>query len=181
MKSETPRRLEMSSSFGSNMPSKHSVVARVRSFLGSDGEGGALVEMAVTLPVLLLLMTGIFSFSVALYQKLQLAEAVGNAGRTLAVDRGSADPCQDATTAIYAAAPGLTQSSLTLTYTLNGVVTKGKSCYSAGVNGNTNMVAGQNAEIQATYTGCFLNVMNIWGKSMTGPCTLYAQVTEVVQ
>ncbi len=172
----------MSSSFGSNMPKKHSsVVAWVRAFFGRDSEGGALVEMAVSLPVLLLIMTGIFSLSVALYQKLQLAEAVGNAGRMLAVDRGSQDPCSDAATAIYGAAPGLTKSQISLTFTLNGVPTTGTTCKMTGTNGNTNMVLGGNAQIQATYTGCMLNIVNMFGKNMTGACTLYAQVTEVVQ
>src|SRR5579871_6740958 len=107
----------MSSSFG--MPKKHSsVVAWVRAFFGRDNEGGALVEMAVSLPIMLLIMTGIFSFSIALYQKLQLAEAVGNAGRMLAVDRGSQDPCADAATAIYAAAPGLAKSQISFIFTL---------------------------------------------------------------
>ncbi len=67
----------MSSSSGSNMPKKNFVVAWVRAFFGRDNEGGALVEMAISLPILLLIMTGIFSFSVALYQKLQLARSRG--------------------------------------------------------------------------------------------------------
>ncbi|MGB6194283.1 MAG: TadE/TadG family type IV pilus assembly protein [Terracidiphilus sp.] len=174
------------------MPKKNFVVAWVRAFFGRDNEGGALVEMAISLPIMLLIMTGIFSFSVALYQKLQLAEAVGNAGRLLAVDRGANDPCQDATNAIYAAAPGLTQSSITLTYNLynpnfpSGGTTAigasgalGKSCNTPG--GNIYMGAGGTAEIQAQYSGCMLNIVNVWGKNMTGACTLSAQVTEVVQ
>ncbi len=109
----------MSSSFGSNMPKKHSgVVAWVRAFFGRDSEGSALVEMALSLPILLAIMTGIFSFSIALYQKLQLAEGVSTAGRVLAVDRGAVDPCLDATNALYAAAPGLAQNQIALVYTL---------------------------------------------------------------
>ena len=61
---------------------------RVRTFLRSREEGGALVEMAVTLPIVMVIMTGVFSFSIALYQKLQLAEAVSVGGRQLAVARG---------------------------------------------------------------------------------------------
>lgn len=172
----------MSSSFGSNMPKKHSgVVAWVRAFFGRDSEGSALVEMALSLPILLAIMTGIFSFSIALYQKLQLAEGVSTAGRVLAVDRGAVDPCLDATNALYAAAPGLAQNQIALVYTLNGVVTNAKSCPIAGANGNPNMGAGKNAQIQATYSGCILNVFNMWGGSMHGSCTLYSQVTEVVQ
>lgn len=182
----------MSSSYGSNMPRKNLVVAWIRAFFGRDNEGGALVEMAISLPIMLLVMTGIFSFSVALYQKLQLAQAVGNAGRLLAVDRGSNDPCADATNAIYAAAPGLTQSGISVTYNLynpnppsggTGAIGSsgalGKSCYTAG--GNVYMGAGGTAEIQASYSGCMLNIVNVWGKNMKGACTLSAQVTEVVQ
>jgi hypothetical protein len=63
------------------------ILRNVRTVFGVDVQGGAPVEMAVSLPVVLLLMTGIFSFSTALYQKLQLAEAVSNAGRVLAAER----------------------------------------------------------------------------------------------
>jgi len=48
--------------------------------------------MAVTLPIVMAVMTGIFSFSIALYQKLQLAEAVSNAGHMLVTDGGDNGP-----------------------------------------------------------------------------------------
>lgn len=38
--------------------------------------GSALVELAVALPIVMLIMTGIFSFSIALNQKLVLTEAI---------------------------------------------------------------------------------------------------------
>ena len=91
-----------------------SEIARLRGLFGTDSEGGALVEMAVTLPIVMAVMTGIFSFSIALYQKLQLAEAVSNAGHLLATDRGDTDPCTTATNAVYAAAPGLLVVELSL-------------------------------------------------------------------
>jgi Flp pilus assembly protein TadG len=156
---------------------KKSLVALIRKFLGSSSEGGALVEMAVTLPVMLAIMTGIFSFSIALYQKLQLAEAVGNGGRYLAVSRGVTDPCQLASNAIYAAAPGLTKSKISLTYTIGSTTTTGATCTGSA----SAMSSGGTAQIQASYSGCILNVLNIWGGSMLGTCTLYSQVTEVVQ
>src|SRR5664279_4854272 len=67
--------------------------------------GGALVEMALVMPIMLAMLTGIFSFSVVLYQKLQLGEAVSNAGRVMALERGDTDPCLTTANAIYAAAP----------------------------------------------------------------------------
>ena len=76
--------------------------------------GGAMVEMALVMPVMLCLITGIFSVSMALYQKLQLAEAMSSAGRVLAADRGATDPCADTVAAVDAAAPGLATSSIGL-------------------------------------------------------------------
>jgi Flp pilus assembly protein TadG len=146
--------------------------------LRSEDHGGALVEMAVALPIMMIMLTGIFSFSMALYQKLQLAEAVSNAGRVLAAERGDTDPCQKTTNAIYAAAPGLSRNSLTLTYTLGsqsysaGTI----SCPGAGGVANPYMVAGGTATITATYP-CSLSV---YGMKLAS-CSLGSQITEVVQ
>ncbi len=153
-------------------------VRGLRTIFGSECEGSALVEMGVALPMVLLLMTGIFSFSVALYQKLQLDESVSNAGRLLAVDRGDTDPCQTATSAIYAAAPGLSKSSISLTYVLGGVnygagVT---SCPGSSGTANGNMAAGGSAEIIATYP-CSLQMYGVKYAS----CNMASQITEVVQ
>jgi Flp pilus assembly protein TadG len=156
-----------------------SILARLRRLMGSDSSGNAIVEMAVTLPIVMAMLTGISSFSIALYQKLQLCEAVSNAGHLLATDRGDTNPCSTATSAIYAAAPGLKQSSITLTYTLNG------NNYGSGVvtcagspagTANSNMVAGSTAEIQASYA-CAIGVYGL--KNMT--CSIASSITEVVQ
>ena len=44
--------------------------ARLLRYFRLGDTGGALVEMALVMPILLCLMTGIFSVSTALYQKL---------------------------------------------------------------------------------------------------------------
>lgn len=153
--------------------------ARVtRLVLKSDNEGSALVEIAITLPIMMAVLTGIFSFSIALYQKLQLAEAVSNAGHVLATDRGDTNPCSTATTAVYNAAPGLSQSKITLSYTLNGQSYGSGTTTCPGTSGaaNANMVAGGPAQIQASYS-CTLGV---YGLSYSG-CTVASQVTEIVQ
>jgi Flp pilus assembly protein TadG len=156
-----------------------SLLRRLRNlFFVSDSEGGALVEMAVTLPVIMAVMTGIFSFSIALYQKLQLAEAVSNAGHMLATDRGDNDPCTTATNALYAAGPGLKQSSLSITYTLNGhgYGSGVTSCAASPGVANANMVANGSAQIQVTYP-CVLAVYGLRYSS----CTISSQITEDVQ
>jgi Flp pilus assembly protein TadG len=150
------------------------VVTRLRTL--SRSEGGALVEMALSLPIVLLLMTGIFTFSMATNQKLELTEAVTNGGRTLAVDRGDTDPCKTVANAIYAAAPGLSSTNITLTFVLGSTTTNGATCAGTGGAANANLVSGGNAEIIASYP-CSLIV---YGKNF-GACTLSSQITEIVQ
>ena len=144
----------------------------------SDERGGALVEMAVTLPILLMMLTGVFSFSMALYQKLQLAEALSSGGRVIAADRGDIDPCQTATSAIYSSAPGLKAEQIKLTYTIGGVKygEGATSCPGGASTPNANMVAGGVAQIEASYP-CSLS---IYGRSIAS-CTLATQITENVQ
>jgi Flp pilus assembly protein TadG len=146
---------------------------RLYSALTKDARGSAIVETAVALPVILLLMTGIFSFSIALHQKLTLAEAVSNGGRVLAAERGDTDPCKTTTNAIYAAAPTLSQSNMTISYTINGVAVGSGVTTCAG---NTNMIAGDPAQITATYPIS----ISVYGKSF-GSFPLTTQITEVIQ
>jgi Flp pilus assembly protein TadG len=145
-----------------------------------EEDGSALVELALFVPVLLCLLTGIFSLSTALYQKLQLAEAMSSAGRVLAAEAGDADPCADTTAAIDAAAPGLTASNIGITIIIDGHTygsnTSSVSCTAAGGANNALMPAGSTAVIQATYP-CALSIYNIKGLG----CAISEQIAEVVQ
>jgi hypothetical protein len=150
--------------------------SRMRAWSRSGSEGNALVEMALALPVMLVLMTSIFAFALVTNQKLILTEAVSTGGRVLAVDRGDIDPCKTTANAIYAAAPGLTPGSFTLSFSLNGGTPTGATCPGMGNTPNPNLISGDNAEITAQYP-CSLIV---YGKNW-GTCTLQSQITEVVQ
>ena len=149
---------------------------RIRAWFRSGSEGSAIVEMALALPVMLILMTSIFSFALVTNQKLILTEAVSAGGRVLAVDRGDIDPCKTTANAIYAAAPGLTPGSFTLSFSLNGGTPTGATCAGSNNTPNPNLISGDNAEITAQYP-CSLIV---YGKNW-GTCTLQSQITEVVQ
>lgn len=146
-------------------------------------EGSAIVEMAIVLPLMLLIMTGIATFSMALYQKLLLTDAVASAGRVFAAEKGQTDPCADTWTALTKSAPGLTSSSITLSivYTpAGGTATPyGKTCTALG--GTTGMSSGDNGLISATYP-CVMQVVNIWktGSASTA-CTVAAGVAEDIQ
>src|ERR1700743_2083620 len=94
-----------------------------------DDNGQAMVEMALALPVLLLVLTGIFTFGLAFNNYLLLTEATSIGARTLAISRGdTTDPCATATSAVIAAAPLLTPASLSFTFVLNGATYTGTSC-----------------------------------------------------
>ena|SRR5579863_6809917 len=101
-----------------------SVISRVRRFLHSDSEGSALVEMALVLPVMMLLITGTCSLGLVLNNFLVLTNAVQNGAMQAATGAGqttSFDPCQTAATAIAAAAPTLAPANITLTFNFSGV------------------------------------------------------------
>lgn len=169
---------DITSAFGAVRGGNQSLVTRIRAFFASGSEGSALVEMAVTLPLLLLLITGIFTFSIALYQKLLLAEAVSDGGRALAVARGStSDPCQYAAADIYSGVtPLLNTSNLTLTFTLNGTPTVVSGGSTGAACAGATLSPGGTAQVTAAYT-CSLAV---YGYTFPG-CTLGTQVTEVLQ
>lgn len=147
-----------------------SLVSRVRSRFTRDAEGNAVVEMAVMLPLVMLIMTGIFSFSAALYQKLQLAEAVSNAGHYLAVARGDADPCANAINYLHTAAPALNQSQMIITMTQNGAAMP-TSCPSPSA-----LTQGATAVVTVTYP----TSLAIF-RSQYSTFNLTSQIQEVIQ
>jgi Flp pilus assembly protein TadG len=154
----------------------NAMAARLRAWLRSSSAGGALVEMALVMPIMFLILTGIFSFGIATNQKMELTEAVNVGGSLLAVSRGQPDPCSVVATAVDNAAPSLKSSNITFSFDLNGVTTSGTSCPGTGGAANPNLVGNKNAELTLTYP-C---VLSVYGKNF-GTCTLTSQITEVVQ
>ena len=131
---------------------KRSMYRRLARLFRFEQTGGALVEMALAMPIMLCMMTGIFSMSVALYQKLLLAEAMSSGGRVLAAERGMTDPCADTVAAIDAAAPSLATGKIGLKISIGtanyGTNTSTVSCTAAGGANNAIMPAGATATIQ---------------------------------
>ena len=135
-----------------------------------DAAGSTLLEVAISLPVLLMVFTGIFAFAAAYNNEIVLTQGVGAGGEYLQLIRTTtSDPCADTLTAIKGAAPNLNSSNITMTITMNGVVESGSSCSGA----QTNLVAGTAVTVKATYP-CKLPVYAVTFPS----CTLNAQVTE---
>jgi Flp pilus assembly protein TadG len=105
-----------------------------------------MVEFALIAPMMLLLVTGIFWFGIALNNSLVLTNAVAQGAQLVGVSRGTTtDPCATAVTAVQQAATGLTQSSLTYYLSVNGTSYTGTTCSSA------TLTAGEYVTLKVTY------------------------------
>ena len=149
--------------------------------LSGNDEGQALVEVAVSVSLLMMVLTGIFAFGTAFYNKLVLTQAVGAGAQYLQQIRTStSDPCTDTFTAIKNAAPNLTPSKIGLTLILDG--TSSSTITSTTVSASTcstyasKMVQAVPATVTATYP-CSLS---FFGFTSSSSCTLSATVTEYV-
>jgi Flp pilus assembly protein TadG len=163
-------------------------VTREVRFLGepvrvrTSNEGGAaVVEFALVVPILLLIVTGIFRFGVAFNHDLMLTDAVAIGGRYLSISRGvTTDPCATAVTTVANVAPNLNPTNLTFTFGFYGATgaalygpTTTKTCSGA----TADLVASGTATLKVTYP-CNLSV---FGKNLIPGCLLTATNTEVIQ
>jgi len=138
--------------------------------------------MALVLPILMLVLTGIFSFGIAMANYMQLTEAVDVGGRQLAISRGmGGDICAAAVTAIQNAAPSLNPANMTFTIVLNGDNVGGTTCNTAAA------IADMAAAVKATPPGSAQVTVTypcnlaIYGRNLVPSCHLTAQTTELVQ
>jgi Flp pilus assembly protein TadG len=147
---------------------------------GLEQEGQAMVEMALVLPVLLLVVTGILTFGLAFNNYILLTEATSVGARTLAISRGeTTDPCAAAAAAVYAAAPMLVPANLTFSFVLNGATYQGASCNSGSTTTGAagNLKQGSYARVTVDYP-CSLAV---YGANYAPNCSLQSQISELVQ
>jgi Flp pilus assembly protein TadG len=137
-----------------------------------NDRGVSAIEFAIIAPVLLMIVTGIFKFGVAMNQYMTLTNAVAQGALTLALSRGTTTPYSSMTAAITAAAPGLASAQTTITVKINGTAcTSDATCVAL-------MVAGQPALVKATYP-CNLTVMGV--NYAPSGCSLKAQTAQMIQ
>jgi Flp pilus assembly protein TadG len=146
--------------------------SRVKAAVANE-RGQSFIEFTLVMPVLVLLMTGMASFGMALHNDLVLTNAVSSGAQLLAFSRGqTTDPCATTYSAISAAAPSLT-SGLSLTFVINGTTYASTTSCTAGA---ARMAQGATVQVTGTYP-CILAVA---GQNFSG-CNLRAQVTQVIQ
>ncbi len=118
-------------------------------------EGSALVEMAVILPVMMLLITGVCSLGIVLNNYLVLTSAVQSGAMQVALSAGQSniDPCNIAATQVVAAAPTLNPSNITYTFNFNGTAAgpfKGTAASTCSAD-NQYLTQGSAVSVNATY------------------------------
>ncbi len=150
---------------------------RWRARLLAEEDGGPLVEFAMVLPMMVTVMTGIFYLGVGLSQYIQLTNATDIASREISISRGvssqAADPCNTGTTFFESAAPNLSASDLTFTYTINGVSKTATSCTSLAL---TSASQGETETVQVSYP-VHLGIYGVGWSTVT----LKAQTSEIIQ
>jgi Flp pilus assembly protein TadG len=147
----------------------------VRAFLRRGDEGSALVEVALTMPILMGMITAICTFAIGFNNQLTLTSAVGSGAQYLQIIRSTtSDPCSDTLNAIANAAPALTKSSINLTINFNGTVVNSNSCPSD----TSDLAENAPVTVSATYP-CVLSIMPMgYATKFVSSCQLSAKVTE---
>lgn len=92
---------------------------RIRNWLRMGEEGNALVELAFVAPIMMVMLTGLASFAMALYSYQELGYAVSSAAQQVGAEQGLiTDPCATLESDITSALPGWTVSKFTFTTTI---------------------------------------------------------------
>lgn len=87
---------------------------RLLGWLREGEEGNALIELAFVAPIMMLMLTGLASFAMALYSYQQLGYAVSAAAQQVGAEQGLiTDPCATLDSDITTALPGWTVSKFT--------------------------------------------------------------------
>jgi Flp pilus assembly protein TadG len=155
-----------------------SILKRMRAACFGREEGNALVEFALTLPILMAVLVAIFEFGIAFNNQLQLTQAVGAGAQYLQTIRSTTtDPCKDTITTIENSAPTLVPANITLKLTMSGnTPVTGSSCS----GDQTQLGQGEPVTVYASYP-CNITIfgINLGGlTTRTFTCNLTAQVTE---
>jgi Flp pilus assembly protein TadG len=132
------------------------------------GESGqSIVEFAIVLPILILVVMGIFKFGTAYNNYIQLTNAVDAGARRFSIERGQVNPCADVATEVDAAS-ALNTANITITMMAQDQTTSGQvsqvvttsttaancrwsSSDTTNYAGGGQMVSGTPATVTATY------------------------------
>jgi Flp pilus assembly protein TadG len=152
-----------------------------------SGEGGgALIEFALVLPLMVMLITGMASFGLAISNYLILTSSVDSGARALSLARGqtspalaASNPCAYAVQVANNSSPSLNPSSLTYSIawtTINASGTSVTTTYSNASCAGLALNAGDSVQVKAVYP--FTIILYGW---KPGALNMVSQTSELVQ
>lgn len=143
--------------------------------------GSAVVEFALLAPVLFMLLIGMFQFGILINNYIQVTEATRVGGRTLAISRGSNSPIATTRAAIFASAPGLTQSNFTITLTpaVGSCPSTVSTANETSCKDALTSSQGLQASVTVVYGGC-TNLM-VYGANYMPNCNLSSTTSMRVE
>jgi len=147
--------------------------------LRDDRQGTSALEFAFVAPVLFLVLLGIIQFGLTINNYEMLTGGTQAAARQFALSRGSATPSSTATTALYNAAPNLTQARLTISLSVNGTQCSSTGGTSGDAPCKTALSTAQGGA--ATAAATYPCNLAFYGYDFAPGCTLSSTVTESVE
>jgi len=150
--------------------------------------GSSLVELALVLPMMMVLITGMYSIGIALSNYVMLTNAVGTGARAFAIspavtiNTGSGttatitDPCAYAIQMATQATPTIPAGGVTYTFTYTSLATGKSTNYQKGTCSGISTSVGDTVQMQALYPYNFL----LYG-FRPGTLNLQARSAELVQ
>lgn len=155
-------------------------------------DGGPLVELALTMPIMMIMIVGMFGMGIMLNNYMVLTSIVGTSARNLAMVRGTtaaSDPCTNAISQAISTSPSLNLAQVTWTVTwktwdTNTATFTGTSTYTSSSAGaipsctarSSSIYQGDNVAVTATYPAVFYQY-GLTGTSMN----LTARSAELMQ
>lgn len=169
------------------MRRKPSWRGRIRLWLFGREEGNALIELAFVAPIMMLMLTGLASFAMALYSYQQLGYAVAAAAQQVGDEQGLiSDPCATLESDITTALPGWTVSKFTFSATITDssgtahafgpTVGSGFSC---GPSGGSDMALNEPMAVTVSYQYNWFSIFT-WRPNNTFTPSGNLSVTESV-
>jgi len=156
----------------------------LRKFSRSE-EGGALVEFAVVLPMMMVLITGMFSFGVVLNNYMVLTTSIGNGSRALALSRGqttpalaASDPCAYAVQVAQSSGPALNPKGMSFNISWTTINASGTSVTTKYTNSCPGLSLNQGDTVQMS--GSYAVNMLIFGVK-PGALNMTATAAELVE
>lgn len=138
-----------------------------------DSKGAAAVELAITLPLLVGLLFGIFKFGMAMNYYIELTDAVRVGARNLSASRLTTTPYSSTVSTITGAVPNLAPAKIGITLNVNGTAcTADSTCVTT-----INAAQSKPLVVTATYP-CDISIPIL---NYTPNCQLSATTSEMVE